>query len=143
MFARDLTCQNQSQPKRWKLDQGIQGIIEDIWIIFREERMDEATKLSYVEDFCFSAPGMKNIPNLTSIIQKATNIPLSTATQIDIVESQALMEDNAVLFPQGDGRMCEHRSVNITNFNPLAADDPEEFPHDNGDVFITVYRSNI
>lgn len=105
--------------------------------------MDEATKLSYVEDFCFSAPGMKNIPNLTSIIQKATNIPLSTATQIDIVESQALMEDNAVLFPQGDGRMCEHRSVNITNFNPLAADDPEEFPHDNGDVFITVYRSNI
>jgi len=29
--------------------------------------------------------------------------------------------------------MREHHSVNITNFNPLPADDPDEFPLDNGD----------
>ena len=65
--------------------------------------MDEATKLSYLEDFCSSAPGMRNIPSLTSIIQKATKTKLSTATQMDIVESQALMEDGdnaALLLPK-------------------------------------------
>ena len=105
--------------------------------------MDEAVKLSYLEDFCSSAPGMKNIPNLTSIIQKATKTTLSTATQMEIVESQALMEDNAALLPQGDGRIRAHRSVNMTNFNPLPADDPDEFLLDNGDGFITVYRSDV
>ena len=105
--------------------------------------MDEDVKLSYLEDFCSSAPGMKNIPNLTSIIQKATKTTLSTATQMEIVESQALMEDNAALLPQVDGRMREHRSVNITNFNPLPADNPDEFPLDNGDGFITVYMGDV
>ena len=100
--------------------------------------MDEAVKLSYLEDFCSSAPGMKNIPSLTSIIQKVTKTTLSTATQMEIVESQALMEDNAALLPQVDGRMRAHRSVNITNFNPLPADDPDEFLLDNGNGFITL-----
>ena len=62
--------------------------------------MDEATKLSYVEDFCFSAPGMKNIPNLNPLATKTT---LSTATQMEIIESQALMEDGdnaALLLPK-------------------------------------------
>ena len=31
---------------------------------------------------------------------------------MDIVESQALMEDNAALLPQRGGRTREHRSVN-------------------------------
>jgi len=62
---------------------------------------------------------------------------------MEIVESQALMEDNAALLPQGDGCIREHRSVNITDFNPLTADDPDEFLLDNGDGFITVYRSKV
>jgi len=105
--------------------------------------MDEAVKLSYLEDFCSSAPGMKNIPNLTSIIQKATKTTLSTATQMEIVESQALMEDNTALLPLGDGCIRAHCSVNMTNFNPLPADDPDAFLLDNGDGFITVYRSEV
>ena len=78
------------------------------------QHMDEDTKLSYIETFCSSAPGLKNIPNLTAIIniiQKATGVTLSRAQQMDIVESQALMEDNAALLPQCDGRTREHRSV--------------------------------
>jgi len=98
--------------------------------------MDEAAKLSYLEDFCSSAPDMKNIPNLNPLATKTT---LSTATQMEIIESQALMEDG----DQGGGRMSEHRSVNITNFNPLPADDPDKFPLDNGAGFITVYRSDV
>ena len=107
--------------------------------------MDEATKLSYVETFCSSAPGMKNIPNLTAIILKATGVTLSTAQQMDIVESQALMEDNAALLPQRGGCTREHRSVNLTNFNPFPIDEPEEFPHDNGDGegCITVFMSDV
>ena len=42
---------------------------------------------------------------------------------MDIVESQVLMDGNTALLPQRGGRMREHRSahrsVNITNLNPL------------------------
>ena len=75
---------------------------------YSKKHMDEATKLSsYVETFCSSAPGLSNIPNLTAIIQKATGVSLSTAQQMDIVESQALMDDNTTLIPQR-GRTRDH-----------------------------------
>ena len=88
--------------------------------------MDEATKLSYVETFCSSVPGLSNIPNLTAIIQMAKGVTLSTAQQMDIVESQALMNDNTALLPQR-GRPREHRSINLTNFNPFTTDEFDEF----------------
>ena len=54
---------------------------------YSKKHMDEDTKLSYLETFCSSAPGLNNIPSLTTIIQKATGAPLSTAQQMDIVEN--------------------------------------------------------
>ena len=108
---------------------------------YLKQHMDEATKLSYVETFCSSAPGLKNIPNLTAIIQKATGVTLSTAQQMDIVESQALMEDNTALLPQRGGRAREHRSANLTNFNPFPTDEPDEFLHDVGNGCISHIKS--
>ena len=48
---------------------------------------------------------------------------------MDIVESQALMDDNAALLPRSGGRTREHRSahrsVNLTNFDPFPTDEYE------------------
>ena len=46
---------------------------------------------------------------------------------MEIVESQALMEDNAALLPQRGGRTREHCSVHLTNFNPFPTDEFDEF----------------
>ena len=110
---------------------------------YLKKHMDEATKLTYVETFCSSAPGLSNIPNLTAIIQKATGVSLSTAQQMDIVESQALMDDNNALLPRSGGRTREHRSahrsVNLTNLNPFPTDEYNPFQgpptRDRGRIF--------
>ena len=74
---------------------------------------------------------------------------------MDIVESQALLEDNAALLPQRGGRMREHRSahrsVNITNlnpfptdeYNPFPTDEYNEYPYDDGGDYLTVFTSDV
>ena len=66
-------------------------------------------------------------------------VTLTPAQQMDIVENQALMKDNAALLPRGGGRPREHRSVNQTNFNPFPTDESNEFPYDDGEGCITVF----
>ena len=142
MFANDLKCQNQSQPKLWRPVVAFKELLKT-YDSYLKKHMDEATKLSYVETFCSSAPGLSNIPNLTAIIQMATGVSLSTAQQMDIVESQALMDDNTALLPQR-GRTREHRSVILTNFNPFPfpTEEYNEYPHDDGEGYITVFYSH-
>jgi hypothetical protein len=38
---------------------------------YSKKPMDEDTKLSYLETFCSTAPGLNNIPSLTAILTKA------------------------------------------------------------------------
>ena len=53
------------------------------------------------------------------------------------------MEDNAALLPQRGGRTREHRSVNLTNFNPFPTDESNEFPYNDGEGCITVFTSDF
>ena len=61
---------------------------------YSKKPMDEDVKLSYLEAFCSTAPGLSNIPSLTAIIEEAMGTSLSTAQQRAIVENQALMDDS-------------------------------------------------
>ena len=144
MFTKDLKCQNQSQIELWRPDCGLQGIIEDIWFIFKET-YGWGYQVIIRWDLLFSStPGLNNIPNLTAIIQKATGVPLSTAQQMDIVENQALMDDNTALLPQR-GRAREHCSINQTIKRILIRSQQMSLmiPYDCGDGSIVVFKSDF
>jgi hypothetical protein len=54
---------------------------------YSKKPMDDNVKLSYLEAFCSTAPGLSNIPSLTAIIGEAMGTSLSTAQQRAIVKN--------------------------------------------------------